>query len=229
MNRITYFFFLLIFLCLNGVAQDKIIKTSGDTILAKILEIGTNGVSYKKISMPDGPTFVDLKTDILLIIFSNGKIEYFAKNGDQNQSANGASNTTNNSTAQSQKNKIELIDGKYRINGQKASQKDVDRLLAKSNNPAITIPLKAAKATKTAQKIIKILSIPSTIGGGISGLVSGIDLINDVRRGRDNAKTYINFFSSLAGTISLPITNKILKKKSGKMYNKLIDVYNTTN
>ncbi|HWY37313.1 MAG TPA: hypothetical protein VNY73_02060 [Bacteroidia bacterium] len=214
----------------TATAQDKIVKTNGDTILAKVLEIGANGVSYKKANMTNSPTFVDLKSDILLIIFSNGTVETFTKSSDQSQSGNSSSiATSNSSNSQDQKNKIEIMSGKYFINGQKASQKEVDRLLGKSNNPVIVIPLKAAKATKLAQKIVKITSFPTTIGGSFGFLVSGVNLINDVRRVRDNTKTYVNFFTSVFTTISLPITNKILKNKSNKMYNKLIDAYNITN
>ncbi|HXB42384.1 MAG TPA: hypothetical protein VNZ49_17730 [Bacteroidia bacterium] len=232
MSRISTLCILLLFICLTAGAQDKVIKTNGDTIMAKVLEIGTNAISYKKANMPDGATFTELKSEIRLIIFSNGTIEYITKKTDQNQSTDNnqsGTSTSTNSNSQSQKNKIEMANGKYFINGQKASQKEVNRMLAKSNNPAVTIPLKAAKATKTVQKIIKITSFPTTIGGGIGSLVSGIDLINDIRRGRDNTKTYVNFFTSMFTTISLPITNKILKKKSDKMYSKLIDVYNVTN
>jgi hypothetical protein len=102
-------------------------------------------------------------------------------------------------------------------------------MLGSSKNPAIIIPLKAAKATGTAQKIVKITSIPTTIGGSTALLVSGIDLINDIRRTRDHTSTYTSFFTSVFTTFSLPITNKILKKKSDKMYGKLIDIYNVTN
>jgi hypothetical protein len=226
MNRIFSLFFT--FFCLTIYAQYKIVKVNGDTILAKVLEIGTNAISYKKASVPNGPTYSDLKTDVALIIFSNGKIEYFARNPAQNQGSQ-PQTTPENTDKQNTKNKIEVWNGTYSINGQSARRKDVDRLLSKSNNPAITIPLKAAKATKTAQTIIKIVSFPTTIGGSVGSLVTGVNLINDVRRGRDNTHTYVSFFSSFLTTISLPITNKILKKKSDKMYKKLIDAYNITN
>jgi hypothetical protein len=228
MNRIFSFFTLLTLFCLTAQAQDKIVKVSGDTILAKVLEIGTNAISYKRADVPNGATYTDRKTDISLIIFGNGTVEYFTKSPDQNQN-NQPQTGTDNPDKQDQKNKIEVMGGAYMVNGRLSSQKDVNRLLSQSKNPAITIPLKAAKATKTAQTIIKITSFPTTIGGGIGSLVTGIDLINDVRRGRDNTHTYVNFFSSFLATISLPITNKILKSKSDKMYKKLIDVYNVTN
>lgn len=236
MNRMFRLFVVVFFYCLTVVGQERIVKLNGDTIHAKILEVGTNAISYKKASLPDGPTFVDLKSDIFLVIFSNGEVTYITKKTEpvktQSQSGNRNEPDTivnNVSNAQTVKNKIEVQDGSYLINGDYASQKEVNRLLAQSKNPMISIPLKAAKATSTAQKIIKVLSYPTTIGGGIGTLVTGINYINDVRRGRDNTKTYVSLFSSMLTTISLPITNKILKSKSDKMYNQLIDVYNVTN
>lgn len=233
--KLTTILFVILLSFHAAKGQDRIIKTNGDTISAKITEIGTNAVSYKKTSMPDGPVFVDLKSDIVLIIFSNGKTEYFSQPITSQDASKALSdninntNNTNNNNSSSTKTKIEFLDGKYTINGSKASRKDVDRQLASSTNPAITIPLKAAKMTKTAQKIVKITSIPTSIGGSFSILATGVNYINDVRRGRDNAATYVGLFSSLVGTMTLPITNKILKNKSDKMYQKLIDTYNITN
>jgi hypothetical protein len=127
------------------------------------------------------------------------------------------------------KNKIERDGSKFMINGKKAKKKQVDELLSKSKNPAIIVPLKAAKLTSGAQKIVKIANIPASIGGGFTTLFTFVNLYNDIQRGRANSKSYLNAGISLVGTLTLPITNKILKKKSGKMYDKLIDMYNLTN
>lgn len=232
MIRPLFVLFLCQFLVANLYSQDKIVKTNGDTISGKVLEIGVNAISFKKASMPEGPTFTEMKSDVLMVKFANGAVEHISKKpGDKNLVGNNISSAQNTSGAAPAdgRNKIEITNGKYYINGKKAKMKEVNAMLASSKNPAIVLPLKAARVTNTFQKIVKITSIPSTIGGGTAMLVSGIDLINDVRRTRDNSKTYVNFFSSLFTTFSLPITNKILKKRSNKMYGKLIDVYNVTN
>lgn len=237
-------------LSLGLKSQDLIIKTNGDSIKAKITEVGTMGISFKKTDFPDGPTFVVSKSEILLVKYSNGKTEQFNAAMTTNTTTvgsftNGINSGTNSIATNSNsplqgsptfnqqndsKTKIEMIDSKkFTINGQKASRKEVDKLLGKSKNPAILLPLKTAKMTKTIQKIVKITSIPTSVGGGITTLVTGIDMYNDIRRGRDNTQTYTNALMSLVGTLTLPITNKILKNKSDKMYEKLIDMYNLTN
>lgn len=242
--KLSLLFLAFCFVFQNARSQDLIIRTKGDTIRAKVTEVGTNAVSYKKASMPDGPTFVEYKEDIALIKYGNGEIQKFPKTNATNPAMPNSSTTSSNSvssgtnaagtnTASQQpsdgKIKIEKDGNKYTINGNKAKAKDVDKQLGKSKNPLVMIPLKLAKITRKSQKIVKITSIPSTIGGGFATLVGVIDLYNDVRRGRDNTKTYMNFGLSLVGTLTLPITNKILKKNSDKMYDKIIDAYNLTN
>jgi len=62
---------------LTGFTQDAITKKSGEDIQAKILEVNQNEVKYKKFDNLDGPTFSMLKSDILLIRYSNGTKDIF--------------------------------------------------------------------------------------------------------------------------------------------------------
>ena len=231
--------------------DDVVIKTNGDTIHAKVLEVGLNAISFKKSNNPEGPTFVETKEDIRLIIYKNGDKQFFAQqqastlpapilnNSQQVNSVNNNANTTdasqNNSNATSSaaaqppRVKIEMLRDGYTIDGQKASKKDVDWQLSRSKNPAVLMPLKAAKMTSTFQKIVKITSIPTTATGGFMSLWKGIDMYNDIRRQRTTPQSYTNALISALTTAALPITNKILKNKSDKMYSKIIDMYNVTN
>lgn len=209
-------------------AQDTIVKTSGDHIVAKITEVGTNAITYKKWENQEGPNFVDFKTDILYIRFSNGQKQVFnnkegAINSVKAPAATGVENTTG-------KNKIEFMNKKYTLNGQKIGRKDVDRLLAKSSNPAVKIAFKTAKTTKTIQKIIGITSIPSTIGGGIATISTLSAAVHDSKKGPGiGAGSITNLATSFVGMLALPITNKILKNRRDKLYDKTIDLYNVTN
>jgi hypothetical protein len=230
--------FVTILMSIRLKSQDLILKLNGDSIKAKISEVGTNAVSFKKADFPDGPTFVESKSDIILIRYSNGQVQQFNTPGSPSINETAKSNTNipsvvatgtaNNTLSQANdKIKIERDGKKYKINGKKASLKEVDRQLGQSKNPAILLPLKAATIMGKAQKIAKLTSIPTTIGGGFSLLWTGIDLYNDIQRGR--AKNYLGVITSFLGTFSLPITSKILKSKSDKMHDKLIDMYNLTN
>src|SRR6185312_3264622 len=179
----------LTFIAFGLNAQDTIVKTNGQVISCTILEVGTNGVSYKKTNLKDGPTFTDIKSDIELIKYSNGKLQTFAEaenvptiktntvipNSPTNQ-INSNQNYTQTLNGNPQKGPISteskiIFDGKrYYVNGQKIGRKDVDRLLSRSSNPAVVAPYKIAKLTKTFQKIVGITSWPSTITGGIASI-----------------------------------------------------------
>ena len=56
--------FALFLISYAAVAQDTIIKTNGDIIRAKIMEIGTEEVKFKIYGADDGPTMVLKKSEI---------------------------------------------------------------------------------------------------------------------------------------------------------------------
>jgi hypothetical protein len=213
-------------------AQELIVKTNGDSIRAKLLEVGISTISYKKSNMIDGPTFTVDRSEISFIMYKNGEIEYINKTNSVTTlttAATSSSNAAAQQTPSQTKNKIEFKEDKYYINGQKVKRKEVDRYLSRSKNPAIALGFKGAKAMGTAQKIVKITSYPTTIVGSVTSLVTWAEGYQLVQRGRATRHTFVVMGLNLLGTISLPITNKILKKKSDKMYDKLIDMYNVTN
>jgi hypothetical protein len=61
----------------NLKAQDTIIKNSGDTVLAKITEIASGQIKYKRSNFPDGPSYLELKSDIVMIRYASGLKESF--------------------------------------------------------------------------------------------------------------------------------------------------------
>lgn len=69
-------FLLMGFISLR--AQDTIYKRSGEIISAKITEISTAEVKYKRFSMPDGPDFIIGRNEVQKIRFANGVIDSFA-------------------------------------------------------------------------------------------------------------------------------------------------------
>ena len=58
-------------------AQDIITLKSGDEIKAKVQEIGTDNVKYKKYDNLTGPTYTLLKTEIFMIKYENGEKDIF--------------------------------------------------------------------------------------------------------------------------------------------------------
>ena len=58
-------------------AQDTLTMRSGENIIVKIIEVGSNEVKYKKIENLNGPIFATLKSDLYLIRYENGSKDVF--------------------------------------------------------------------------------------------------------------------------------------------------------
>ena len=61
------------------VAQDIITKKDGEDIQAKVLEVLTSEIKYKKFDFQDGPTYTELKSNILMIRYENGLKDIFVQ------------------------------------------------------------------------------------------------------------------------------------------------------
>src|SRR4051812_46480014 len=70
----------LIFFVQNIVAQDQLYKTDNTKVLAKILEVGPTEIKYKMYSNLNGPTYVELREHVILIIYENGQHEVMSQN-----------------------------------------------------------------------------------------------------------------------------------------------------
>lgn len=71
----------------TSFAQDVIIKNSGEEIKAKIIEIGSTEIKFKKFDNPDGPVYIIPKNDLLLIRYENGNNEVFKPSDAKNNKA----------------------------------------------------------------------------------------------------------------------------------------------
>jgi hypothetical protein len=58
-------------------AQDMIIFKNGETINAKVAEVGINEIKYYKSNNLQGPVYVVSKTDVTQITYSNGTKDVF--------------------------------------------------------------------------------------------------------------------------------------------------------
>lgn len=70
---------VLVTLCsvVSAFAQDLITKKDGTDIKAKITEVNTDNVKYKRSDNLNGPTYTINKSEILMIIYGNGMREIF--------------------------------------------------------------------------------------------------------------------------------------------------------
>jgi hypothetical protein len=73
----TNFLLILFFASMSLFAQDIITTKSGDDIKAKVLEVNTTEIKYKKIDNIDGPIFSVLKSEVLIVRYENGTKDIF--------------------------------------------------------------------------------------------------------------------------------------------------------
>ena len=70
---------IILFICSSTIikAQDTLSTRSGESIIAKVLEVTTNEVKYKKFDNLNGPDIIILKSDLLQIRYENGTKDDF--------------------------------------------------------------------------------------------------------------------------------------------------------
>jgi hypothetical protein len=73
--------FFTIGLCtvISLTAQDFITKKTGEDIKAKVLEVTTTEIKYKKFDNMNGPTFTISKAELLMIRYENGTKDMFTE------------------------------------------------------------------------------------------------------------------------------------------------------
>ena len=78
MKNLLLFF---LFICSSNIikAQDTLSTRYGESILVKVIEVGTSEVKYKKLDNLNGPVFSMLKSDLLMIKYANGTSEDYGK------------------------------------------------------------------------------------------------------------------------------------------------------
>ncbi|MDR0812024.1 MAG: hypothetical protein LBN23_07130 [Paludibacter sp.] len=70
----------VILLCLifgTAAAQDLIIKSNGDSVQAKLLEISSKEIKYKRFNNPDGPLYTLSTSEVKRIKYESGLIEEY--------------------------------------------------------------------------------------------------------------------------------------------------------
>lgn len=133
MKQLLVMFMLL---CSTAVfAQDVIVKKDGSTILAKVLEVNTDNIRYKKHSNPNGPTYTIGKSEIMSINYENGEKEVFKEGSIPSQSKESEHKSTDpkyiqRNPSEDNNRLIEMYDKRYQIGKKyKPSKKSVTSCL----------------------------------------------------------------------------------------------------
>ena len=95
MKNYLLFSFLLISCLPKLDAQDIITFTNGDQVKAKILEIGTTEITYKKFDYQAGPTYTVSKSDVFMVKYPNGDKDMFSNTGNASLNLNKSTISSN--------------------------------------------------------------------------------------------------------------------------------------
>ncbi|HEX8514707.1 MAG TPA: hypothetical protein VF868_00815 [Bacteroidia bacterium] len=212
----------------NCFSQDTIMKHSGNTVLAKIVEISPTEIKYKKFEFQDGPTYVENKSGIRYIRFSNGLKEEFGAAPQAEKSIpispapaetdyydpNAARNQNRTET------EIRPIGSKYLYLGRKIGEREMQGILMKTQDREIVNLIQSAKDANKLQ-YIGFAAIPLGIGA-LYCLGSAFDPIS----GQVNQNLLTASGLLLVGAIACPISSGIFKHKRTVNNRKAVELYN---
>lgn len=205
--------FLFLFSLNAIIAQDTIIKYSKDKVIAKILEISPEEVKYKKFDFQDGPTYIDKKSDIKMIIFANGVKETFY--AEQPKETKKIEKNDYYSNA-SQDNKIEDWELRYRYHNTFINQPQMQKILMQTNDPKIMNLVNLSKDSRR-KELIGFATIPFAIAA-IGSMVYALEA--------NEPAFAVAGGICIAGAITCPILSGINRHRKVKYNSTAIKLYN---
>lgn len=167
-KKLTLIAFLI--MAINSWGQDTIYLRSDQRIACKILEVSPTEVKYKKAELSDGPLYIENKSAILQIKYSNGFIDVFpqisplpiTKENNQKEQNTGGKKYLDLATIQGERT-IYLYDGRP------MGERDMHDLLLSLKNPKITEEVNLATRSQKFS-YIGFLTIPFGVAGAVCGV-----------------------------------------------------------
>lgn len=225
-NILTLFAIFLLISKINK-AQDTIIKINGDTVLAKILEINSTEIKYKKFNFQDGPSYVENKSEIKQITYSNGLKEVFSvKENKISVPETIANNDYYNPNAGpvNPQSKMEPYGSRYKYQGRKIGEREMQRILMSTKDKQIIGLVQSAKDANKMQ-YIGFAAIPL----GIGSLVALVNSVNTYPSGSYNGTNSGLVTVSVmlaAAAIACPVVSIVSKSKRKKCNREAVKLYN---
>lgn len=221
----TVLFYVLCFAYFFINAQDTIYKRNGELIVAKVLEINTKEISYKRTDLLDGPLFIINKNEIKKIKYVTGTIDSFKVVIEE---AKKPTVMYNPAVIISENNQIQNSNrrGVYLYREHHISDRRVLFLAHEKNqvwkDKEIELNITSSKRNKTLQYVIGF-------GGaavGIVGLYSAAIATSFSSNSSDNATIAIAALASVGLVVSSQIVSFSYKLKRIKHSDKVVELYN---
>lgn len=216
--------FCLLFAGITAQAQDTIYKRNREVIQAKIAEISSTEVKYKRYTMQDGPLFVISRDEVQKIKFANGVVDSFAV---APVVAQPPVTTQPSVVYQTTPTLTGLIQnprpGTYYFNQVKINEKKL-LFIATDKNRAwkdkeLTQAIMATRDYKNNQYI-------SGFGGPIVGIGCLIASSQMVTNGGNENVAAALIFNGVGIFIASQIVSPMFKRKRSKSARKVVELYN---
>lgn len=222
MRVLLIFIFCFVQFFLN--AQDTIYKRNGEIISAKVLEINTKEISYKRADLLQGPLFIINKNEIKKIKYVTGTIDSFKvvivepiiikPKNDFNTQYN------NQQIAYGPRK------GVYRYQNHNISDKKLFMIAQEKNliwkDPNITYLIASSKQFKSLQYLTGNMGV---VIGGI-GLFGCLIAVENNSSQNDNVITAVVALASVAVIVSSQVASVSFKLKRIKRADQVVELYN---
>ncbi len=208
----------------NFFAQDTITKNNSEKIIAKILEISSNEVRFKKFDFQDGPTYIEKKSDIKMIVYSNGVKEVFEQKQPEKTVIQVTDNVDYYGGTATTSNKIEILGRvKFKQKDRYLNERNLQNVLIQTKDKQIIALVTEAKTSK-AMQYIGFAAIPLGIIG--LGLIA-----TSPQYSYSGAITYNDGMLAggtlcLIAAVACPITSGVFKKRRLNDNREAIKLYN---
>lgn len=224
MKNYFLFFSTLFFLVYSAKAQDTIHKRNGDIIISKISELTSTEIKYKRFDFQDGPMYVELKSNVASIHYSNGLKETFKEESVKiNEPAAPVDYYGGNVPIN---NKISLRGRMFYYKNQYYTEREIQEVLLDTRNKTIMGYVTKARQAKGMQ-YIGFAAIPLGVVGLIAlGSSSTTNNYNNTTR-TDNGLVALGGIC-IAAAIACPISSGIFKHNRKEYNRKAIKLYNDT-
>ncbi|HEY0031202.1 MAG TPA: hypothetical protein VGC65_10620 [Bacteroidia bacterium] len=217
-NRILLLSFL--FVIKIGFAQDTIIKYNNDKVIAKILEISPDEVKYKKFAFLDGPTYIERKSDIKMVIYSNGVKETFQREQVKEPTVTVINSNDDYVNGATSNNKIDDWGARYRYQKRTINEREMHYILLQTKDKKIIGLVGQAKDAKKME-FVGFAAIPL----GIIGMYSLAYAASTYQV--SDRSTFLTIGGvCFAAAISCPIISSVNKHKKVRLNSAAIKIYN---
>lgn len=222
-NSITYFLFpLLLIGYISCDAQDTIVKRDGQQLIGKILEVSPQEIRYKKIEFPDGPVYIEEKSNVEQIKYSGGYVDKFEEVKKEVKTAVVITKKSEDDYRRLVQNyKIVKVGGSYyKQNDNFLSERQMQDVLLKVNDAKITYMVEKARLGK-GLRYMGFAAIPIFMGSVIATSMSSVSYSSSSTRNSLNILVGGTVVSGivLGTSIYLNIDYRVKNSQAIRLYN----------